>query len=67
MMTTYIKPNKFTLVLGVFVLTSFSFCIYASEAEGEGLDHRWGVGVFLGATHIHGENEATLFPPVAQG
>ena len=36
-----------------------SFSVSASEAE-EGLDHKWGVGLFLGATHAQGENEPTV-------
>jgi len=37
-----------------------SFNVSASEAEGEKPHHRWGVGVFLGATHAHGKNESTV-------
>ncbi len=32
----------------------------ASEAEGEESHHKFVAGLFLGATHAHGKNEATL-------
>lgn len=46
--------------IGVLLMASLSSLVNASDKEDEELDHRWGVGLFLGATHVKGHNESTL-------
>ena len=53
--------NKLTASKAILLLLGLSSsAVSASEAKGEEPHHRWGVGLFLGATHAHGENEATV-------
>ena len=54
------KSHAFNRIIGCALLFSVSSSTMASESDSGELDHRWGIGVFLGATHVHGHNESTL-------
>ena len=54
------KSHAFNRIIGCALLFSVSSSTMASESDSGELDHRRGIGVFLGATHVHGHNESTL-------
>ena len=60
MISTIATNRTCSRLFGIALLLAFSSGAVASGSESEDLDHRWGIGVFLGAPHVHGHNESTL-------